>query len=72
MFVKPEVTKSASKVLGIDINYKPELNWLTYSQVVRLAEAIRSKLINEGQDDLVPRDMVDVQSFIWVTAPSYG
>ena len=71
VFVKPEVTKSAAEVLGIDINYKPELNWLTYSQVLRLAEAIRSKLIKEGQDDLVPRDMVDVQSFIWVTAPSY-
>ena len=71
IFVKPEVTKSAAEVLGIDINYKPELNWLTYSQVVRLAEAIRSKLVKEGQDYLVPRDLVDVQSFIWVTAPSY-
>ncbi len=71
VFVKPEVTKSAAEVLGIDINYKPELNWLTYSQVLRLAEAIRLKLIKEGQADLIPRDMVDVQSFIWVTAPSY-
>lgn len=72
VFVKPEVTKSAAEVLGIDINYKPELNWLTYSQVLRLAEAIRSKLVKEGQDDLVPRDMIDVQSFMWVTAPSYA
>lgn len=71
VFVKPEVTKSAAEVLGIDINYKPELNWLTYSQVLRLAEAIRSKLVKEGPDDLVPRDMIDVQSFMWVTAPSY-
>ena len=71
IFVKPAVTKSAAEVLGIDINYKPELNWLTYSQVLRLGEAIRSKLSKEGQDDLVPRDMIDVQSFIWVTAPGY-
>ena len=71
IFLKPAVTKSAGEVLGIDINYKPEVNWLTYSQVLRLGEAIRSKLIKEGQDDLVPRDMIDVQSFIWVTAPGY-
>jgi hypothetical protein len=71
IFVKPAVTKSAAEVLGIDINYKPELNWLTYSQVLRLGDAIRLKLIKEGQDDLVPRDMIDVQSFIWVTAPGY-
>lgn len=71
IFLKPEVTKSAAEVLGIEINYTPELNWLTYSQVSRMAESLRSKLIKEGQDDLVPRDMIDVQSFIWVTAPSY-
>lgn len=71
IFLKPEVTKSAAEVLGIDINYKPELNWLTYSQVLQLAEVVRTKLTKEGVDDLIPRDMIDVQSFIWVTAPGY-
>lgn len=71
IFLKPEVTKRAAEVLGIDINYKPELNWLTYSQVRRLAESLRSRLIKDGREDLAPRDMIDVQSFIWVTAPGY-
>ncbi len=70
-FLKSEVTKNAAEVLGFEINYKPEVNWLTYSQVLRLAEAVKVKLIKEGQEDLVPQDMIDVQSFIWVTAPGY-
>lgn len=71
IFVKPQVTKSAAEVLGIDINYRPDLNWLTYSQVQRLAEALRKKLVEQGQEEFTPRDMIDVQSFIWVTAPGY-
>jgi O-acetyl-ADP-ribose deacetylase (regulator of RNase III) len=31
IFLKPEVTQAAAKRRGFSLNYKPELNWLTYS-----------------------------------------
>lgn len=71
MFLKPIVTQDAANVLGQEINYKPEPNWLTYSQVLALAERIRVELNKDGRQILAPRDMIDVQSFIWVTAPGY-
>lgn len=30
VFIKPTVTKDAADVSGFEINYRPELNWLTY------------------------------------------
>ena len=71
MFLKPVVTQDAANVLGQEINYKPELNWLTYSQVLALAERIRKELHKTGMENMAPQDMIDVQSFIWVTAPGY-
>ena len=60
MFMKPEVTKRAAKACGFELNYKPELNWLTYKQLLKL-----SKYLFEKLSDLHPRDMIDIQSFIW-------
>jgi hypothetical protein len=71
IFVKPEVTKHAARVLGIDIVYEPEVNWPTYDHVLHLAAILKEKLAAEGRDDLVPKDMIDVQSFIWVIGPGY-
>jgi hypothetical protein len=71
MFLKPVVTQDAANVLGQEINYKPEVNWLTYCQVLALAERISTELNKDGREILSPRDMIDVQSFIWVTAPGY-
>ena len=71
MFLKPIVTQDAANVLGQEINYKPELNWMTYHQVLMLAERIGVELRKDGREILAPRDMIDVQSFIWVTAPGY-
>ncbi len=71
MFLKPQVTQNAAGVLGMDINYRSDLNWLTYKGVLELAEMIRTKLLKDGRDVLAPRDLIDVQSFIWVIAPSY-
>ena len=71
MFLKPVVTQDAANVLSQEISYKPELNWLTYSQVLALAERIRYELLKDGREILTPRDMIDVQSFIWVIAPGY-
>jgi hypothetical protein len=71
IFVKPQVTQNAAEVLGMSINYRPELNWLTYSQVLNLAQNLKAKLEKTDTPALLPEDMIDVQSFIWVTAPSY-
>lgn len=72
IFIKPVVTQNAANILNLEINYKPELNWLTYSQVLVLAERIRMELLKDGRSILVPRDMIDVQSFIWIIAPGYA
>lgn len=66
-----EITKNTAKILGVGISYKPELNWLTYSQVLGFVELIRKKLCKDGREILVPRDMIDIQSFIWVISPGY-
>lgn len=71
MFLKPVVTQDAANVLGQEINYKPEINWLTYSQVLALANRISAELHKDGREILAPRDMIDVQSFMWITAPGY-
>lgn len=66
IFIKPEVTRNAASVCGWEISYKPDLNWMTYIGVRGLFEHIRSALLDAG---LSPRDMIDVQSFVWCIAP---
>lgn len=66
IFLKPEVTKHTAKILRMDIQYTPEVNWSTYSKVLKLAETLKLKLSLDGRAILVPKDMIDLQSFIWV------
>jgi len=64
MFVKPTITQYSSELCGYEVNYKPQLNWLTYKSVLGFSEYIKSEI-----SDLKPRDMIDVQSFMWCIAP---
>ena len=64
MFVKPTITQYSSELCGYEVNYKPQLNWLTYKSVLRFSEYIKSEIA-----ELKPRDMIDVQSFMWCIAP---
>jgi len=66
IFVKPEVTKHIANILHVDIQYTPEVTWRTYSRVLHLAETLKAKLAAYEKEVLVPRDMIDLQSFIWV------
>lgn len=66
IFVKPEVTRGAAAVCAWEINYKAELNWTTYAGVRSLFEHLRTELTKAG---LAPRDMIDVQSFVWCIDP---
>lgn len=61
MFLKPNVTRRAAGEYGFDFNYSSRPSWTTYASLLEFAELVRDDVI-----DLHPRDMIDVQSFIWV------
>jgi hypothetical protein len=61
MFLKPNVTRIAAQNYGFDFRYVSKPNWDTYVSLLEFAETIRRDL-----RDLKPRDMIDLQSFIWV------
>jgi hypothetical protein len=60
-FLKPNVTRLAAREYGFELQYQSRPTWATYSSVLRFAETVRRDL-----RDLRPRDMIDIQSFIWV------
>lgn len=66
MFLKPTVTEKAADALGFHLNYQSRPNWLTYSRLLEMARIYRERLAS-----LKPRDMIDVQSFFWVTGSGY-
>ena len=61
MFLKPNVTRRAAREYGFDFNYVSRPAWPTYRSLLGFAEAVRRDL-----RDWRPRDMIDIQSFIWV------
>jgi hypothetical protein len=61
VFLKPTVTRAAAAKYGFDFKYKSRPNWETYASLLELTEAVR-----RDQRPLGPRDMIDVQSFLWV------
>lgn len=61
VFLKPNVTRRAASEYGFDFQYKSRPSWDTYASFLRFAENVRDDL-----HDLRPRDMIDIQSFIWV------
>lgn len=64
MFIKPTVTQYAAELSAFEINYRPQLNWLTYKSVLDFSGYLFSEL-----SELKPRDMIDVQSFMWCISP---
>jgi hypothetical protein len=61
IFLKPNVTRVAATEYGFDFMYKSRPNWDTYQSLLSFAETVRRDV-----RDLRPRDMIDLQSFIWV------
>jgi len=61
MFLKPNVTRRAANAYGFEFVYRSRPTWETYSCLLAFAERVR-----EDQRKLRPRDMIDLQSFIWV------
>ncbi|MFC1606312.1 hypothetical protein ACFL33_05570, partial [Pseudomonadota bacterium] len=61
MFLKPEVTKACAERMMFDLNYDSKLNWVTYSQLIKLTRMLFKELQPMGA-----KDHIDVQSYIWV------
>jgi hypothetical protein len=61
VFLKPNVTRLAAQQYGYDFTYASRPKWDTYASLLGFAERVR-----RDQRDLRPRDMIDIQSFIWV------
>ncbi|MDQ6655493.1 MAG: hypothetical protein M3Y80_06750 [Verrucomicrobiota bacterium] len=61
LFLKPMVTRRAAEAYGFDLRYQSKPNWETYSSLLEFAETVRRDL-----PDLRPRDLIDIQSFLWV------
>jgi hypothetical protein len=55
------VTRLAARKYGYDFRYQSRPNWETYSDLLKFAQVVRRDL-----QDLKPRDMIDIQSFLWV------
>ena len=60
-FLKPMVTRAAAREYGFDFRYRSRPNWETYASLLEFAEVTRGDL-----RDMRPRDMIDIQSFLWV------
>ena len=61
IFLKPNVTRVAATQYGFDLIYQSRPNWRTYASLLEFAHLVEADL-----RDLQPRDMIDVQSFLWV------
>lgn len=61
IFLKPNVTRIAAREYGFDFGYKSRPSWDIYANYLEFAETVRRDL-----GDLKPRDMIDIQSFMWV------
>ena len=61
IFFKPNVTRRAATAYGYDLRYTSRPEWATYESLLDFAELVAREV-----EDLGPRDMIDLQSFIWV------
>lgn len=61
IFLKPNVTRTAARAYDFDFHYQSKPSRETYASLLEFAGAVSRDL-----RDLKPRDMIDIQSFIWV------
>jgi hypothetical protein len=61
IYLKPKAMRRAAELYGFDFQYQSRPSWEAYGGLLEFAEVIRHDL-----RDLRPRDMIDLQSFMWV------
>lgn len=61
IFLKPNVTRTAARAYGFDFRYTSKPAWDAYASLLAFAATVRRDV-----RDLRPRDLIDIQSFIWV------
>lgn len=61
LFLKPVVTKLAAKACGFAFIYRSRPNWQTYASLLAFGDVVARDVA-----DLKPRDLIDIQGFIWV------
>ena len=61
MFVKPNVTRTAARKYGYPLQYGSRPSWAVYADLQAFARVVRKDIA-----DLRPKDMIDIQSFLWV------
>ena len=60
-FLKPMGTRRAANEYGFPFEYRPRPNSDTYEHLLTFARSVSHDL-----RDMRPRDMIDIQSFLWV------
>jgi hypothetical protein len=60
-FLKPNVTRRAANAYEFDFRYESRPSWEVYAGLLEFAGQVR-----RDNRDLKPRDMIDLQSFVWV------
>ena len=63
MQLKPTAVCDCALRLNFDLRYTSELNWETYTRLLKMAGILFDRL-----EPLGARDLIDIQSFIWVIA----
>jgi hypothetical protein len=61
IFLKPVVTKRAAEAYEFPLRYRSRPGWDEYASLLEFAALVKRDLV-----DLRPRDMIDIQSFLWV------
>jgi hypothetical protein len=61
LFIKPNVMRRAAVAIGAPFEYVSRPNPKTYADALQLAKDLRRALA-----DMNPKDMIDIQSFLWV------
>lgn len=64
LFLKPRVTMRAAAAYGFDLAYQSTPSWPVYDSLMTFAAILRRDL--DRRPGLKARDMIDLQSFIWV------
>lgn len=61
VFFKPMAMRAAARQYGRVLPYESRPSWVFYEGFLEFVRAVRRDL-----HDMRPRDMIDIQSFLWV------